>query len=46
MLELCYFVGYPKGTKGWLFYDSREQKVLISTSTIFSIGQLYDGLEV
>ena len=24
-LELCYFVGYPKGTKGWLFYNPREK---------------------
>ena len=33
--ELCYFVGYSKGTKGWLFYDSREQIVLVSTNTTF-----------
>ena len=33
--ELCYFVGYPKGFKGILFYDSREQIVLVSTNTIF-----------
>ena len=34
-LELCYFIGYPKGTKGWLFYDPREQIVLVSTNVAF-----------
>ena len=33
--KLCYFVGYPKGTKGWLFDDPREHIVLISTNAIF-----------
>ena len=36
-LELCYFIGYPKGTKGQLFYNSREQIVLVSTKTIFLV---------
>ena len=22
-LEVCTFIGYPKGTKGWLFYNPR-----------------------
>ena len=22
--EMCTFVGYPKGTKGWIFYNPRE----------------------
>ena len=22
--DVCLFVGYPKGTKGYLFYDSKE----------------------
>lgn len=34
-LELCTIVGYPKGIKGWLFYNPREQKVLVSTNAIF-----------
>ena len=34
-LELYNFIGYPKGTKGWLFYNPREQIVLVSTNTIF-----------
>ena len=23
--EFCYFVGDPKGTKGWLFYDPKNK---------------------
>ena len=30
-LKVCYFIGYPKGTFGWYFYDSREHKVFVST---------------
>ena len=33
--EVCTFVGYPKGTKGWIFYNPREQKVLVSTNAVF-----------
>ena len=33
--EVCSFIGYPKGTLGWYFYDSREQKVFVSTNAIF-----------
>ena len=33
--ELCYFVGYSKGTKGWLFYDIKEHIVLVSMDVIF-----------
>ena len=33
--EVCTFVEYPKGTKGWLFYNPREQKVLVSTNAAF-----------
>ena len=33
--KLCYFVGYPKRTKSWLFYDPREHIVLVSTNVIF-----------
>ncbi|NDV21046.1 DDE-type integrase/transposase/recombinase, partial [Pseudodesulfovibrio sp. JC047] len=29
--EMCYFIGYPKGTRGGMFYHPKEQKVLIST---------------
>ena len=29
--ELCYFVGYPKGTRGGYFYHSKEHKVFVST---------------
>ena len=34
-LELYYFIGYPKEIKGWLFYNPREQIVLVSISAIF-----------
>ena len=33
--EVCYLIGYPKGTFGWYFYDPREQKVFVSTNAIF-----------
>ena len=29
------FVGYPKGIKGYLFYDPQEQKVIVSTNARF-----------
>ena len=29
------FVGYPKDTKGYLFYDPQEQKVIVSTNVRF-----------
>ena len=35
MSDICLFVGYPKGTKGYLFYDPKEQRVLVSTNTHF-----------
>ena len=34
-LEVCLFVGYPRGTKGYLFYDPKEQRVLVSTKAHF-----------
>ena len=33
--EVCIFVGYPKGTRGGLFYYPQEQKVIVSTNAIF-----------
>ena len=33
--ELCMFVGYPKGTKGGLFYNPQERKVIVSTHATF-----------
>ena len=32
--EVYYFIGYPKGTYGWYFYDPREQKVFVCTNAI------------
>ena len=33
--KVCYFVGYPKGTKGWYFYNPQEQTVFVSTNAVF-----------
>ena len=33
--EVCLFVGYPKGTRGGLFYSPQEQKVFVSTNATF-----------
>ena len=33
--EVGIFIGYPKGTKGYLFYDPKEQRVLVSTNARF-----------
>ncbi|KAH9670831.1 hypothetical protein KPL70_017127 [Citrus sinensis] len=29
--EVCMFVGYPKGTRGGLFYSPQDRKVIVST---------------
>ena len=34
-LEVCLFIGYPKGTRGGLFYSSSEKKVIVSTNAKF-----------
>ena len=33
--EVFLFIGYPKGTKGYLFYNNQEQRVLVSTNARF-----------
>ncbi|MBY3556093.1 hypothetical protein HGI15_22425, partial [Modestobacter lapidis] len=33
--EVCLFVGYPRGTKGGLFYSPKDQKVIVSTNARF-----------
>ena len=33
--EVYLFIGYPKGTRGGLFYSSSEKKVIVSTNTKF-----------
>jgi hypothetical protein len=33
--EVCLFIGYPKGTKGGLFYSPKDQKVIVSTNARF-----------
>ena len=33
--EVCVFIGYPKGTKGGMFYNPKEKKVIVSTNAKF-----------
>jgi hypothetical protein len=33
--EVCLFVGYPRGTKGGLFYSPTDKKVIVSTNARF-----------
>ena len=33
--EVCLFIGYPKGTRGGLFYSSSVKKVIVSTNAKF-----------
>ena len=35
MTNVCLFVGYSKGIKGYLFYDPQEHRVIVSTSVCF-----------
>lgn len=34
-IDMCPFVGYPRGTKGGLFYDPKDKKVMVSTYVRF-----------
>jgi hypothetical protein len=33
--KLVYFIGYPKGTKGYQFYDPKERIITVSTHAVF-----------
>ncbi|KAL6327640.1 hypothetical protein AAG906_022203 [Vitis piasezkii] len=33
--KVCMFVGYPKGTRGGLFYSAQDNKVFVSTNATF-----------
>ena len=33
--DVCLFVGYPKGIKGYMIYDPQDQKVFVSTNVRF-----------
>ena len=33
--ELCWFFGYPKGTRGYYFYSKYDMKVFMSTNSKF-----------
>ena len=34
-IEVCLFVGYPKGTRGGLFYSPQDKKVFASSNATF-----------
>ena len=34
-IEVCFLVGYPRGTKGGLFYSPKDHKVIVSTNSRF-----------
>ena len=33
--QTCLFVGYPQGTRGYYFYNPKEQQVFVSTNVKF-----------
>ena len=33
--KLCLFVGYPKGTKGYIFHSPSDNKIFVSTNARF-----------
>ena len=33
--EVCIFIGYPKGTRGGLFYSPSDKKVFVSINVTF-----------
>ena len=33
--EVCVFIGYPKGTKGGMFYNPKEKNVIVTTNAKF-----------
>ena len=39
--KLCLFVGYPKESRGCLFYDPQESKVFVSTNAIVTYFVTY-----
>ena len=33
--KVCMFMGYPKGTRGGLFYSTQDNKLFVSTNVVF-----------
>ena len=33
--DKCHFVGYPKGTYGYIFYNKDENKVFVARKAVF-----------
>ena len=44
--EACFFVCYPKGTRGGFFYSPKADKVFVSTNVVFFWKRLYEKLQV
>ncbi|KAG8499253.1 hypothetical protein CXB51_005765 [Gossypium anomalum] len=44
-IELCMFVGYPKGAKGGLFYNLEDNMIKVSTHTTFIKESLIDNFK-
>ena len=40
--EVRLFVGYPMGTKGYLFYSPKDRDVIVSTNAMILGGRLYN----
>ena len=34
-IKVCLFIGYPKGTRGGIFYNPKDKKVFVSTHATF-----------
>jgi hypothetical protein len=39
-LDKCFFVGYPRKTKGYYFYNNAEGKVFVTRNGIFQEKEL------
>src|ERR1700691_4211277 len=42
-MKKCVFIGYPKGYKGWKFYNPKTKKVIISERADFDERYNYEG---
>ena len=41
--DKCNFMGYPKETKGYFFYNPLEQKVFVSRNATFLENEILSG---
>ena len=42
-IEVCLFMGYPKGTKGGIFSSPKDKKVFVSTHVTFLKNDYVNG---